>query len=90
MSDLSTIDGWRIRRGDVTHGTVSSLLSRHCEHLRYWASKPCTPPTTATALRDIADEIEMVREWARENEPEEAPPKPLPKLWPRSPAESDG
>ena len=90
MSDLTTIDGWRIRRRDVIHGTVSSLLRRHVEHLRYWASKACTSPTTATALCDIANEIEMVCEWARENEPEEAPPKPLPRLWPRSPAESDG
>lgn len=68
MSDINDYSAWQIVRGDVLHGTPASILRRHVEHLRYWAGKAFTQ-RAATAISDIADELDLVQRWAIDNQP---------------------
>jgi hypothetical protein len=77
MSDISTYRGWQIIRGKTCYGTPASLMRLHAKSLRYWAN--CVPVRASDALRRIADELDLVRQWAEENQPEDDSPPPPPR-----------
>jgi hypothetical protein len=86
VSDISTYAGWLIIRGKTCYGTPASLLRLHSQHLRYWANG--LPARASDALRRIADELDLVREWAEENQPRDESPKTYPVYLTRPPDHS--